>query len=431
MSMNVAVARERRRAAWSVAAIGAGGIVATAVQLLVGVVSARALAPDGRGTLALLLAWGGLASHVAVFGFEVVLARAAARLDAEVRQIVGSICLYALPIGLLAGLVHFVSKSNDEQQYLLGSVSFALFVASSAASVLLQAVLVGLGRYGTLAYLRVILPVLILGGYTLLWIAQQKSPNAFFAFYAGVSCLFSLLMSNITCGVNTADWSPSSFKRCAMLVVSRWREAMAAGVGNFLRAAETALPVVVLGFVADARTVGLFAVAGVICSVQSLVGDAFARHAFGTAASGSAAGSFALSTVGLVQLAAAVIAVPVGYVALPWVYGAEFSPARSFLPFLAAAGLAGAMATVAAERLRGLGLSSHLILPRLLAVGLIVGSPMLLRNFDPVVVVALSQLGGGLVQLVAYARVAGRAGPVVSPGIAGEGSASAAPSGWR
>jgi O-antigen/teichoic acid export membrane protein len=431
MSMNVDGARKRRRAAWNVAAIGAGGMVATAVQLLVGVVSARALAPEGRGALALLLAWGGLASNVAVFGFEVVLARAAALREAEVRQIVGLICLYALLIGLLAGFVHCVSKSPDEQQYLFWSISFALFVASSTASVLIQAVLVGLERYGAFAYLRVILPALILGCVTVLWLSQQNAPTIFFASYAMCNAIFAIWLANFTCRLGAVDWSPSSLRRCAGLVAARWREATGAGAGNFLRAAEISLPVLVLGIVADATTVGFFAVAGVICSVQSLVGDAFARHAFGTAASGSAAGSFTLSTVGLVQLAAAVITVPVGYVALPWVYGAEFSPARSFLPFLAAAALAGAMATVAAERLRGLGLSSKLILPRLLAVGLIVGSPMLLRNFDPVVVVALSQLGGGLVQLVAYARVAGRAGPVVSPGIAGEGSASAAPSGWR
>lgn len=409
MRSTVGTARARVR---SVGTIALGGTIASALQLLVGVVSARALGPEGRGALALLVALAGLTSHLKVFGLDVIFARAAATASSGRGPIVAGALVWSLVAGGLSLIVYGLSAWVD---YVDGSVveagAFAVFVSGSTLSVLLQAVLLGMGRFEMFAFFRGLFPAIMLVGYTGLWLAGEMRAAVFFAVGAASALGFAIILAlplvkwrMFVAGIRAVD-------SVVVLVRSRRKELIDAGQGALLRLAEVNLPLLLLGAMADRAAVGLFAVATVACSVQAIVGDACSRYAFGAAASQNHA-AFRHATVWLTQALAVAATTPLAWLLLPWVYGEAFAESRLLVPILAVATAFASIATVTAEQLRGAGRSDLVIAPRLgsLLVFAIVPFLVTATVASPLLVVAFAQLAASCLQALLLAHRAGEQG---------------------
>lgn len=407
--------------------IGVGSAIATAVQLAIGIVSARALAPEGRGTLAILLAWAQMAAHIGVFGSDIVIARAAGGKKIVPARLVGAAIFHALLVGIGVGFpacfVMFAVMKTVEQN-LLAIAGFYLFVTTSAGSVLFQAILLARGQFATFAALRILLSVLVLVFYSVLWTLDITRAELFFVSYAACNLAFTIVAVAVVDRPSMVLFSVNETLKTWCNLGHVRREAMEAGTGSLLRIAETTLPMIILGLLADNRAVGLFVVATVVTSVQGLLGDAYARVAFGNGAAGSASdGGLAPGRLFAVQVSVAAAVIPIGWWLLPVVYGAAFSEARVLLPFISLAAILASVALVMAEWLRGAGRAKVVVGPRLVAVIALLTLPFLSRSVtEPAIAVILAQALGSMVQAWVFTRAFSAARKQLVPGAGATGA---------
>lgn len=304
-------------------------LAAAVLGVLTGVVSARALGPDGRGELALLILWPSLIAAVADLGIaDAITLRTAASPDATSTHIRGGlwIALTASCVGVIVGFAATPFLLRPEQQQLRADAYWSLLYIplSLLANVPLGA-LMGLQRFRAVAAVRiataasygVAMLAVVAAGYgsvrTLMWltVAARGAP-----FVLAFPVVAAALSSRVTRKVHLFDQlSDGAHQHMAKLatVVSGAEDRALAG----LRMSMT--------------SIGQWQIASSLSVVMPFISQALAQQLYATVATGRANQAAVtrrayLRTI-LLTGAAVVLAAPLLPVVIPLVYGDDFVPA--------------------------------------------------------------------------------------------------------
>jgi len=137
----------------------AANLSTSAVGVLTGVATARALGSVGRGELAILTYWPALVALLVNVGIGDAITLHVARKPQRLRSQVlvgGAVAVVCSGAGIFLGLILLPYLLRSDQHYLLSiSYVYLLFIPGSIASALMSGALLGLQKFRALAAIRV------------------------------------------------------------------------------------------------------------------------------------------------------------------------------------------------------------------------------------------------------------------------------------
>ncbi len=394
--------------------MGASSVAVSAINLAVGAITARALGVDGRGDLLILTLYAISGSNLLLIGLDVVLPQLVSRhgmrrTNALAWTFAAAFAATAIALGVfLAADALADANALDVIGTHLGL--FALFFAASHLSIVYQGVIVAEGRYGLYALLRTAMPVIVLAGAALAWAAGAGLWQVFLAYVAG-SFVYVL-----SAGREMLAGEP--YDRAYRADPALMRRYGGAAIGLHLaRVLEVNCIAFVVTLFGDSAEGGLYAVAMVGASVVVLVSEALSRYAFGAslATKVQTAAEFRAwfarmrrMSVRLILLSVAA-AGPLVWLLIPYVYGADFAPARVVVIPLMLAAMTGAIANVYAEIAKGQGLARIAIAPKLAAAAIVFATAVVpIPDLDLLTRLCIAFIAAQAVQLLLLHRALSR-----------------------
>jgi O-antigen/teichoic acid export membrane protein len=362
-----------------------------ACGLVTGTIVARALGPEGRGTLAAILVPFYLAPTIVSLGLPVYLTRRAARQDRGPHALL-TLALLALGAGALAFVVMIFladvfaeGRDTVHEQLLIG---FALMPLISLGYVL-QGYALGQERWRLLAIARVAPGVLAIAGLAALAATDSLTvANAALVNFA--SALVVALMWIVGLRRERVGRASRAIAREAVAFGGK------AWLGTLATVGNNRLDQVLMVTLVSARQLGLYVVAVSVASVSAIVVGALHSTMFPRVARGDreAVGFTLRLTLAIVAVTHLVLAAMTPFV-LPALFGDDFRDAVPMVWLLLAAGIPGAGAFVMSGALTsaghpGLSTAAEIVALVATVVGLIILLP------------PLGGVGAALVSLIAY-----------------------------
>ncbi len=363
----------------------AATLLMQASTLVVGVILARALGPEARGTLAAALIWPTMVAALALLGtnnriaLEAAEAEGAGEGPALARRVVGfafACAAGALAVGYLA--MPWLVPAQQPAVLELSRL-FLLFAPASILLALLKGMDLGEGRLRRFNVTSCVLNLGHLALVVVVWLAGAREPTPF---------LLCLLLANYAAlAFRILRAGPRAL---APRLDLAWARGLVVRAAPYLATAIAVLAHaqadrVFLLWYLDAAALGLYTVALSSASVHMGLGQSVARLIFSRATRADAgeamvdiARLFRLGALACLALSLAMVAaIPV---LIPFLFGERFAPAVGPAMLLVAGSTCGGLAGMLDEGLRGRanplsGLVGHLlsacVFLALLAFGLI------------------------------------------------------------
>lgn len=375
----------------SVRWLSAGSVASRVLGAATSVLTARALGPDGRGQLATVLALGVLAGCVLPIGLDMWAATAMRRREglASVRQ------RLRIQLGLVAALATagtaLLIVASDISVTLL-VVAAGMFVASAAATMKLG-LLQGLNRMAAYSTAVVSSNAVFVGSLALIVVAGSLTVS-------GAILCAALGQVTIALWPTGSDSTAGDSERVSTAEVLRF--SIPAGAGAVATALLYRLDVLLVSAWAGAPAAGVYSVAlawtEAVWMVPTAVAQALVPHAAGSDSTLDTA-TLTRRTVAITTVVA-VVAVASAPVALPLVFGPDYTDAvRLVLPLTLAAIAVGVWKVIGHDLMaRG---NAH---PRL-ATG-VVGCAVMIA-LDALLIPGFGTIGAAAASTAAYAVAAG------------------------
>jgi O-antigen/teichoic acid export membrane protein len=374
-----------------VARLASVNVVVILAGLVTGPLTARALGPDGRGELAIILSVLTLAPWVLDLGVSVWVGRERAR-GASRADVLGA----ALPVAVacsIAGVLAAIPLSRalgEERQVVVTFVQIGLF--ASPLVVVLQTLVglaIGESRWGLFNLTRIVASVVPLVAVVVLASIGQLSVGAAAAAYLAGAVGGNLLLLSLVKGARRLVFGWSRSWAAATFGLRSWLSSL----GNV---ANQRLDQVLMAVLVTSSELGLYAVAVTVAMLTSTLVGAVSSALFPRVAQGDPmlAIRSCRVTVGIVFVAGLFLAV-ITPAALPFVFGSDFDDSVPMALILLAASVPAAAATVLSAALQAVGDVGATMRAELVAVALSV----------PALVLVLPGGGGiaaAIVSLVAY-----------------------------
>jgi O-antigen/teichoic acid export membrane protein len=372
--------------------LAAGNLAFNLLGLLTGLILARALGPEGRGTLAAILVPVAIAPYVAGVGLSSFALRTSARGERP-GVLIPTLALLALLIGLvllpvLPWIVSLFAEGRDvvETYLLAGLIALPLFIMAPVQ----VGVVTGLERWNLVVSTRVLQPLAALIWLLTLWVTGNLTVAS-----AAIAVLASALIVLIpTLTVLRGEGRPR-------IDLGLARRALGFGVrawpGTLSQIANARLDQLLMVPLVPPRQLGLYVLAYTVSTGPSILGTAISSAIQPRVARGEypmvAAGSrIVLPTV---ALAGALIAIACPTL-LPLIFGSAFEGATPLAWILLAAAVPGQVALFLGEALSAGGRPGLATAGQLIALAVTV--PGLLLLLGP-----LGAYGAAIVSCAAYA----------------------------
>jgi O-antigen/teichoic acid export membrane protein len=397
------------RPAVAAGAVGATNVAIAALTLVNGVLMARMLGPQGRGSLFAMLAFPTAAAALAGAFVQPALARRAAAGTRGAVPLEALALAAALPLGavgaLLAVLLLLVAGAQLEAGEKKAAAVFAvLWTPVSLAILNLLALDLGRARWRRYNALRALLYPVMLVGLTAMVLRGGASTAAVLGLLLLANAAVLAARATLAAREGRLGWATASEVRAL------YREALpflgASVAGAALVNADQLVAAVVLG---EAQA-GFYAVAQRAGALLAPLASAAGVVAFSRAAqpSGIVPGPSWERRAGVALAGVALVLAPLVWYLVPVVFGRDFEPARGAAAAALAAGLAAAVTELREQRLEGGGLPLSNV-PGRLAGALVLAAVAVPAGarYGPVGVVAGS-LAGHSVRALVLGRVLAR-----------------------
>jgi len=295
------------------------------VQVATGILIARTLGSEGRGSIALVLSWFTLACWFGTLGYRDSIQYFIGQNRATANALCGGGFLGSLVVGVLAALLvalagpHFINAASPEAGHALMWVAWLIPLTLLHETVL--GTTLGLRQYRSLILQEFLAPWGYLVALTALYVTRTLSvQNALIAHMATQSlALVPAWVALWRLGVRPR-FEPATMKKA-------FHYGLKLHLGNSGNMVNTSLDRLLIGVMLPASTLGLYTVAITVATLPSAITAGLSRLALAE----SAAGAEAAERVVLYHRAAltlmigfAALFVPVALWGLPLVYGAEF-----------------------------------------------------------------------------------------------------------
>lgn len=359
--------------------------------LVTGPITARALAPDGRGELAAILVVLTLAPWVLDLGLSVWVGRERAR-GASRADVLGA----ALPVALagsLIGVLGAIPLSNllgEDRPVVVAFIQIGLFlVPLSVALQTLVGLAIGESRWEIFTAARVVGNVLPAVAIVLLALIGHLTVTNAAASYLIGGLLGSLMLLPLIKGMRRLSFDMSRSRAASKFGAKSWLST----AGNV---ANHRLDQVLMAGLVTSSELGLYAVAVTIGSLMSSLVGAVSSALFAHVSQGDAglATRSCRITVGVVALAGVLLALATP-TAVPFVFGSDFADAVPMVLILLAASVPMAAAGVLSSALQAADDPAATMRAELVALALSVPTLVLILP-------AYGGIGAAIVSLIAY-----------------------------
>jgi O-antigen/teichoic acid export membrane protein len=307
--------------------IGASNLVVFAAGAVSGILVARQLGPSSRGDYATALIWPALLTVLPCGGLSDAATFFSSNRRAHGYQVARSGGLLARRTGYVIALLGFAIAALPAWRpevrvgLLIGFGASPLVISGAArAGMLLQHASSDWFRYRVLGP---IVQVGLIGGLTAT--GRLNLLSAVSATTLGSACAAVYVLSRPVPAIAGKILSPQRHMRSYAL------RACAGGVPQILNAR---LDQLVMSFTASAGVLGNYAVATTFASLPLITTSAVGQHMFASVSalpdiiSRRRAARWTLLTTGLIALTSALILGTVAYVAIPFIFGHDYDPAR-------------------------------------------------------------------------------------------------------
>lgn len=401
----------------SVAGAGAqtmgASVIALAMNLLSGLMTARLLGPGGRGDLASILAMAQVAAWVFAMGGYEAMAYHVARFPALRAQYVSSWLVLWLPLSLLGVVAGQVAVSVLFEDRSSESIWLARIWMATIPLVIvtqiLSGALVGMKNFRLFNITRLVMAVGAVVLYVGFWLAGNFTvETALIAQIVPGLIVVALVTRTALKTIGLAR--PSR----ALARPSLWYGAKAHGnnVGSLV---SVQLDLAIMPMFLGAAAVGLYSVAGTVTTIIVAVAGSLAVIALPVAASGGDKGRRPVAKLLQVTLtvagAMALVIAAAAPELLRIIYGADFEPASDALRILLPGAVLWAGAGVLVAGLNGVGRPGTAALAQLLGVVItIVGLMLFLRDGGIEAAAAVSSVAYAstfIVLIILYRRASG------------------------
>jgi O-antigen/teichoic acid export membrane protein len=366
----VAFGLDACRSAWRIAArpgqarrVLAGMFAANvAIQILnlgTGVLTARALGPDGRGELAAILLWPQFLVYCLALGLPASLVYHLKKRPWDASQLVGASLASSLALGAVASLVGVFAlpvwlANYPHRVVLVAQLAMAVAPLTSLSLTLLT-ILQGFESFAAFNWLRLAQPALTLAG-----LSAIAALHALTALSGAAIYLLAPLPVTAWNARYVLRQAPPSFERLLTHLRALYSYGLRYSVADFAGTlAGQADRVVIAGFLRPAE-LGLYVVAQSLAQLLGMISATATTVLFPKAAGLERASALRLSMRSAAQsgLAALVAAAPL-IVLGPWllgvVYGPEFANVGGFLATLVAASAVAVVCLVLQQGLLAIG----------------------------------------------------------------------------
>ena len=367
-------------------------------NVLTGVLTARLLAPEGRGELVAVILWPSIFAGLGILGTNWALAKEAAaqpEKEADLARTALVLGLGQSAIFMFLGYFVLPSLIPADKQHLVGLARiFLLFLPLNLVALNLIALDQGRLRWGryNLVRLSVVLPYLIL--ILCFWAANIKQVSYF---------VWGLLITNLFTVLLRLVWQYKQIFRGRFSLAGAWR-ILRRGFAFFLAAVSglAALQVdkaLVVGLL-PMEAVGLYAAAFTFASAHSSLGGALGTTSFAALANEPETdrqGQYLAKVFRQASLlyvgAGAAVALLAPILIAP-LFGAEFAPAAKPAAVLALATSLTGLGQILNEGLRGRGTPYPGIAAQVVSVGLVAAAAWFLVPRYDLLGMALAMVGG-------------------------------------
>jgi O-antigen/teichoic acid export membrane protein len=354
-----ALGRMRPSASGSVPA-GAAVVASQIMMAAAGVLSARALGPDGKGVVTAITTWMAILPWIGLAGFNTAASvRVAGDPQRELRRALGNALVYSAAVGGVVAIVAFVTLpgvvahlGHDAEPLMRAA---ALTIPLGILSEVLVSLQLALGRTRVYIATRLLPATVLLGGSVALVAADAATTAGFVALAIGAGVL-SLLAT-----VVRLPWSAFAVAPGELLADVRFGAKVA--LAGWLGLANLRFDLLIMSAFISADEIGLYGVANnvmvpvatIASTAAGFVTPAAARNA-GTASMAQRAAAVhreASAHVGL-GLAGGIALAAVAAPLVPWVFGDEFDGAVALVWILIPGYVLRNYATIAAAGAAGL-----------------------------------------------------------------------------
>jgi O-antigen/teichoic acid export membrane protein len=263
-----------------------------AMTLLVAVIQARALAPEGRGLLAIYLLWPMVFAQLGLMGVHLFLAREAGRLPDAAARLYRAGYLAMTLSGIMMILAWFAfewfagAPSALSDAPLIMALA-ALIIPASAWNTLQAQMEIARGAVNRFCWIRAsfTLPYLLVN--VSLWLAGATEPRLYLLGYVAVSLLaagtswLGLRSTYRTLPHLAEDTLNSAWRPLAL-----WRQSWPFALSATLLSLATMIDRILINGLFDARAMGLYVVALALSQVGSIVAEGMSPLFFARASKG-------------------------------------------------------------------------------------------------------------------------------------------------
>jgi O-antigen/teichoic acid export membrane protein len=374
------------------------------LNVLTGILLARALGPEGRGELAAAMLWPSMLAAVGGLGVGDALTYFAARRTTPLPIIAGTGLALASAqstVLILCGAVLIpVALSEHNSATIAASVIFLAFIPVTLTTGHLMGFLNGLHRFLTYNALRILVIAASAVGLVALGLTGNLTVKGAVVVYVGANLLTALTAVVAVIRAAGGTLRPS---------LPFARKALGFGVRSHLSGVSAMfnerLDQLVVSVVLAPASLGLYVIAVTMTAVTALIGSSIALVALPVLARASSRDSQLRAVrryVGITLLGCLAVTVPL-FIAAPWIidvaFGDAFAPAGDVTRVLLVASVALALARVLGASLKGLGEPLQAGIGEAIALLITIGA---LSVFLP----TLGIMGAGIASLLAYATSA-------------------------
>jgi O-antigen/teichoic acid export membrane protein len=319
-----------------------------AMNLVTGIVVARALGPSGRGELATILLLSQIAGWVFSMGSSEAIAYRVARRPADASRLITTWLGVSVPMALAAIAVALLLLPTMFAAQTPEALDLARLYLAAVILIAFQGVFTGilLGDHDFLFYniVRFVSPAFVAGSYLVLWGLGALSVEwALFinASAGGIALAISTIRSTRRHGIGPFDWG---------LLRGTISYGARAHLGSLAGLVNTRLDLLVMPAFLTAASIGLYSVAINVASIIGTLTNTIAILVMPVAARDRSKSARAvIKTMHATLLIGVSIAIPLAILAEPalgLVYGADFEAAATAMRILLVAEVVHAMETV-------------------------------------------------------------------------------------